>query len=48
MDTTKDKLTVPLSEYINKQPPLPVNFEEFRKKDKRKPDVNNGYQKGEK
>jgi hypothetical protein len=44
----KESLKVRVFEYLNKDVELPREFEEKRKRDRRKPDVNNGYQKGEK
>jgi hypothetical protein len=44
----KDNLKERVFEYLSKEIELPREFEEKRKKDRRKPDVNNGYKKGEK
>jgi len=42
-----NSLKVKVFDYLSKEIELPREFEEKCKKDGRKPNVNNGYQKGE-
>ena len=48
MDNDKDSMKDSVWEYLNRELELPHDFEERRKNEKRKPDVNNGYEKGDK
>ena len=48
MNDDKDSLKDSVLEYLNREIELPHDFEEKRNNEKRKPDVNNGYEKGDK